>query len=440
MAEATERSHTRKVNLNDRVLKALKPARDGKPYDVRDTVVPGLRVRVMASGQRSFVLLGRFGGNPNPTRRAIGAYGALSLADARRKAQAWLHLLDQSIDPRDQEERQRLVEQQKRKNTFAAVAEDFIAEKLPSERCGRAVERDIRGSFVPAWGALPITDITDLHILSVVKAKKRTAPVHARTLLGIAKRMFAWAVDQRCYQLGVSPCRDLKPAAIVGEKRQGDRILSNDELLALWRAASRTRYPFGPVYQMLLLTALRLNEAADAHWSEFDLISGVWIIPATRMKGKDGKVRAHAVPLTDDILAVLQKLPRFNRGKFLFSTTFGEKPVWVSNKVKRKINARMVRTLRALARRRGEDPAAVTLAPWRNHDIRRSVRSQLSRLRITEEAREAVLAHARPGIKGVYDLHDYADEKREALTQWAARLRSIVAPPRGSANVIQMSA
>ena len=56
------------------------------------------------------------------------------------------------------------------------------------------------------------------------------------------------------------------------------------------------------------------------------------------------------------------------------------------------------------------------------------MRSGLSRLKIAEEAREAVLAHVRPGIKGVYDKHDYLDEKREALELWAARLRSIVSP------------
>jgi Arm DNA-binding domain len=88
MAEAAKRDHTRKVNLNDRVLKALKPARDGKPYDVRDTVVPRLLVRVMGSGKLSFALGGRFPGNPHPTRRAMGEYGAISLADARRKAHA----------------------------------------------------------------------------------------------------------------------------------------------------------------------------------------------------------------------------------------------------------------------------------------------------------------------------------------------------------------
>jgi hypothetical protein len=80
------------------------------------------------------------------------------------------------------------------------------------------------------------------------------------------------------------------------------------------------------------------------------------------------------------------------------------------------------------AQRRGDDPKKIELAPWVNHDIRRTVRSNLSRLRISEETREAVLAHARPGLAAVYDHHDYLDEKREALELWAARLRSIVEP------------
>ena len=187
-----------------------------------------------------------------------------------------------------------------------------------------------------------------------------------------------------------------------------------------------------------MLTALRLNEVADASWPEFSLEKKEWIIPADRMKGENDEARPHLVPLTPAILAVLEGLPRFRRGKYLFSTTFGEKPVWISNKVKGKVDARMLRTLRALARQRGEDADAVELEPWTNHDIRRSVRSNLSRLKISEEAREAVLAHARPGIKGVYDVHDYRDEKREALDLWAAHLDGIVAPP--PANVVNLAA
>ena len=271
--------------------------------------------------------------------------------------------------------------------------------------------------------------MTDLDVLSVIKAKKAKAPAQARNLLGIAKRFFGWAKDQRVYGLVANPCADLRPSKLIGDKVAGDRTLSDDEMFSLARASKRLPYPYGPVYQLLILTALRLNEVADTSWPEFDLRSRLWTVPSARMKGKNGKARAHAVPLTEDISSLLSALPRFKEGDYLFSTTFGKKPVWISDKVKKRIDGRMLRTLQALARRRGDDPAKVTLPHWTNHDIRRSVRSQLSRLKITEEAREAVLAHARPGIKGTYDLYDYLDEKREALELWAARLRDIVTPP-----------
>jgi hypothetical protein len=80
---------TRKLNLTDRSVKALRPAPDGKPYDVRDGIVPGLRVRVMGTGALSFVLLARFPGSPHPTRRALGPYGKLTLEQARAKAREW---------------------------------------------------------------------------------------------------------------------------------------------------------------------------------------------------------------------------------------------------------------------------------------------------------------------------------------------------------------
>jgi integrase len=417
--------------LTDRKLQALKrkPPKAGTTRDVDDGEVPGLKVRVMPSGERSFVLVARYPGSQNPTRRSLGMYGELTLAEARSRARTWRELLRKGIDPRDQEERQRLAEQRKRANTFAAVAEDFIADKLPSERKGREVERDIRREFIPLWGGRPITDIEPIDGRAVIKAVKDRAPAQARNLLGIGKRLFSWAVDQQCYGLATSPFDNLKPTKIIGEKVAGDRILSDAEIFALRRAATRTPYPHGPVYLMLLLTALRLNEAADASWPEFDLTNRLWTIPASRMKGKSGKARAHVVPLTSDIAEILEALPRFRRGDFLFSTTFGASPCWMSNKVKRRIDWRMLRTIRALARRRGDDPSKVELAPWTNHDIRRTIRSRLSRLKITEEAREAVLAHVRPGIKGTYDHHDYLDEKREALGLWANRLREIVEPP-----------
>jgi integrase len=223
--------------------------------------------------------------------------------------------------------------------------------------------------------------------------------------------------------------------------RSKGRLLSNDELFALWRAAGRMRYPAGPAYRLLCLTALRLNEAVDGARSEFNMRELIWVIPAERMKGKDSgkkQARPHAVPLTPDIIAIVEALPKFKKGKFLFSTTAGKTSTWIGTKIKQRLDRRMLLTLKALAKRRGEDPADVRLPHFINHDIRRTVRSQLSRLKVTEEAREAVLAHARPGIKGTYDLYDYLDEKREALELWAARLRSIVEPPPN--NVIKLRA
>jgi hypothetical protein len=318
------------------------------------------------------------------------------------------------------------------------VAEDFIADKLSGERKGKEVEQNIRREFMPLWRDRPITDVADVDILAVVKAKRRSAPAQARNLLGIAKRLFTWAVDQRCYGLKTSPADGLKPAKIIGEKVSGDRVLNDDEIFAAWRAAGRTPYPHGQVYQFLILSALRLNEVADASRTEFDLRELAWTIPADRMKGRNGKARPHVVPMTGGIQTILDDLPKFKKGPFLFSTNFGKSPAWMTDKVKKRLDQRMLRTLRALARRRGEDPLKVKLADWTNHDIRRTVRSNLSRLKVAEEVREAVLAHVRPGIKGTYDKYDYLEEKRHALELWAARLRDILTHPAG--NVIRLHA
>jgi integrase len=158
-----------------------------------------------------------------------------------------------------------------------------------------------------------------------------------------------------------------------------------------------------------------LNEVADAVWSEFDLPKGIWTIPAARMKGKNGRARPHTVPLTADITAILESLPRFNGGEHLFSFTNGETAVHVSDKVKKKLDAAMTEKL-------GELPA------WVNHDLRRTLRSRLSELRVSADVAEAILAHVKPGIRGVYDRYEHLDEKKHALETWAIRLRSIVEP------------
>jgi hypothetical protein len=121
-------------------------------------------------------------------------------------------------------------------------------------------------------------------------------------------------------------------------------------------------------------------------------------------------------------------LPRFKRGSFLFSTTYGAKAAWINDAVKKQLDLRMLRTLKALARTRGEDPNRVELKPWTNHDLRRTLRSGLSRLRIDRDTAEAVLAHVPGGIVGTYDVHDYFDRKKDALERWSVHVRSLTEP------------
>jgi integrase len=420
--------------LTDKTLKSLKrkPADAGTTYDEPDGIVPGLFARVSPKGRVTFILYTRYPGSPNPSRRAVGVYDGANLQKVREKARHWLDLISRGIDPAEEERALKIAAERKRANSFRNVCEDFFAEKLKGERRGYEVERDIRKNFLGPWNGRPIVDIEPEDIAAIIKAKVRDgAPVQARNLLGFAKRLFQWAVDQHAYGLKVNPAVMLKPTALCGDKVVRERNLSDEEVFAFSRAAERMRYPYGPIYRLLLLTGLRLNEVVDAKWSEFDLAKGTWTIPASRMKGKNGKARDHVVPLTDDILKVINRLPRFATGEYLFSTNYGgkRKPCWISSEVKNKLDARMLRTLRAMAKKRGDDPRKVTLEHWQNHDLRRVVRSGLSKLKIVDEVAEAVLAHRRKGIQGVYDRHDYLAEKKEALQLWAGRLRDIVSPP-----------
>ncbi len=426
------KASTEHRKLTDRYLQSLDGAEDGAPYDVRDDEVRGFRVRVMGTGERTFVLLARFSKDAHPTRRALGTYPVISLAEAREKALAWKKLIKKGIDPAQAEAR-------KRENSFAAVAEQFIAyihrQKL---RTAPVMERNLRETFIEGakWGPRPVAEIAADDVKRVIrKAVEREATYQAFHDFALIRRLFNWAIGTDDYGLQVNPCERLNTKDLIGERYARDRVLSDDELRALWRATERMGYPYGPLYRLLAMTGLRLGEACSARWSEFDLVRKEWTIPAERMKKVKGGAKPFMVPLTDAATDVLSALPRFNGGDFLFSHSYGKRPLRPNlfSDPKERLDRLMVEELRKTA----ADPERVELPEFVNHDIRRTVRTHLSALRIGEEVREAVLAHVRPGIKGVYDKHQYLDEKREALTLWNARLRSIVESP--PANVVDFA-
>ena len=402
-------------SLTDRTIKALenKPAKVGTTYDVRDGVVPGLHVRVMPSGQRTFVLVARFGGSKNPTRRRLGAYGELTLEEARQKARHWLDLIGRGVDPKHEEERQRQAALRKQENSFAVVSEEFIKRHASKLRKSATIERELRHEFISRWGDRPITDISQHDVVSVLDAAvDRGAFYQAHNLLGHCRGLFNWALARGIYGLEKSPCDRLKPQAVIGRRLARQRILSDDEVRALWAAAEAMRYPYGPLLKMLLITGQRRSEVSEARWSEFDLAKKLWVIPPARMKTN----AAHEVPLSDEAMKVLVSLPRFNRGDALFSSTYGVKPVNGFARAKEILDREMTARL------------PIAPSPYVLHDIRRSVRTHLSALPIPDLVRELVISHTKPGLHRVYDQHRYIVEKRHALDLWGARLRDIVQP------------
>jgi integrase len=409
--------------LTDRTIKSLakKPAKPGQTYDVPDAIVPGLAVRVMPSGQRSFVLVTRFPGRKNPTRRSLGIYGAISLDTAREKARVWLDLIRRGIDPYIEEERQRREEIRKQAHTFTSVAEEFIRVHISKTRKAVGVEQSIRKEFIARWGERPIADITSHDVVAVIDAAvERGAPYQAQNLLGYAKSLFSWAVGRPDYGLETSPCDRLKPKNLIGKKKARQRILTDPEIKVLWSSAETMGYPYGPLIKLLLIGGQRLNEVARARWTEFDLDKKLWTIPAERMKAE----AAHTVPLSDEALKVLQELPRFTKGDHLFSTTHGELPVNSFSKAKNRLDGLMTQKLG-------------TIESFVFHDIRRTMRTGLSKLPdVSDIVRELVIAHTQSGLHKVYDQYKYDAEKRKALDLWAGALRDIVTPP--PANVVKM--
>jgi integrase len=422
----------RYVALSDQKIAALRPG--AARYAIYDRQVPGLAVRVQPTGHKSYVLGARYPNDPHFTRRELGQVGRIDLAEARAKARAWLALIEKGTDPREAEAREREAAQLAAGNAFAAVAEDFIVRHLRGKRKARVVERDIRKELIPVWGEKPIGSITRRDVVILIERiadRGRGSGAYARNIFDHIRAVFSWAINRSIYNLEHSPVDRLKPRDLLGAKRQRERVLTDDELIALWRATARTPYPFGVLVRLIMLTGVRLNEAAAARWREFD--DTLWVIPAARFKMN----AEHRVPLTSAAKELLMELPRWTRSDYVFSVS-GEAPFKGLSRAKTRLDQRMLRSWRALGRARGVDRRQATFDNWTLHDVRRTVRTRLSELRVPEAAAELVIGHSKKGLARIYNQHEFADEMREALELWSSRLRSIV-EPQVTAKVVMMT-
>jgi integrase len=440
MLPQTEQAIMARSVLTDRFISSDKRRPRKGRIDYPDALVPGLALRVTDAGHKSFVLIARYPQNPkNPTRRALGDVGVITLEQARAKARRWLELIGKGIDPKVQEARQRAAEQRRQVNSFAAMANEYLTREATKLAHHVQARRIIEAEFVKRWGSRPATDILPEEAAAAIRAiVKRGSPAQARNAFGHGSRMFNWAIGTHEFGITVSPFASLRATDLAGKKVLRDRVLEDHELRAIWQAANgltsaeavaeaRRRdvkrdpnqplgYPYGPVVRLMVLTGQREREVSDMRWSEIDFDNRIWTIPSKRMKGK----RAHVIPLAPEALALLKSLPRFSGGECVFSATGGVKPVNGFSKTKERLDK------------------VSGVSGWVLHDLRRTMRTHLSALPIEDRVREHMIAHAQPGLHQVYDRHRYGGEKRRGFELWEQRLRGIVEP--GTAEVADLTA
>jgi integrase len=176
-------------------------------------------------------------------------------------------------------------------------------------------------------------------------------------------------------------------------------------------------YPYGPYFRLLALTALRRTQACDV--SREEIKGDRWIIPGERMKKK----LPHLVPITPRIAELLESLPRYNAGPYLFSNDAGQRPIAAFSQMKRALDEAMTKELAKEGR---------AFVPFVIHDIRRTCRTRFSDTKlvgkIDREIRERLIAHVPAKLVRTYDLHDFEEEKRTALEAWHKALDHIVKP------------
>jgi len=192
--------------------------------------------------------------------------------------------------------------------------------------------------------------------------------------------------------------------------------------------------PFGIFFQLLILTGQRRSEVAGIAWPELNREEAIWVIPTERAKNK----AAHIVPLSPAVIDQIDRLagvagepnPKWPKVGLLLSTN-GRTQISGISKAKRRLDAGIAK------RKDGE-----ALDHWRINDLRRTLATGLQRLGIRFEVTEAVLNHvsgAKSGVAGVYQQHDWKDEKRSALDAWARHVGDLVSPSEQE-NIVSLDA
>jgi integrase len=363
--------------LTDRFCAHAKARPDEVQTDYFDEATKGLALRVSRSGTKSWTWHHTINGKR--ARLTFGNYPAISLGAARAKADEARTLGPEAIAKAD---------------SFQAICEEYLTREGSKLRTVEWRRQVLERLVHPALGGNPITEIRRSDIVRLLdQIEDENGPAMANRTLGIIQKIMNWHAARS---------DDFRSPIVRGMARGSnvarDRILTDDELRAIWRATDSS--PFGSFVRFLLLTAARRNEAARMEWGE--ITSGDWTLPAARNKTNQDLIR----PLSQ---AALAALPPGN-GQWIFVNSQGTGPLVDFVRTKTKLDA------------------ACGVTGWTLHDLRRTARSLMSRAGVPSDHAERCLGHVIGGVRGTYDRHEYHSEKAKAFEALAGLIERIVNP------------
>lgn len=429
-----------RVPITDKYLKNIDvppPGRSRLDYDT-DPHYRGFAICVTATGSISFRCV--YTTPEGESRRHVfGHFPAMSVALARKEFARLRLIIDQGGDPagakvKARKDAEEARERDEREITVRQLCEKYIAEHAVHKRSGAEDERRINRQVIPRWGdrkakAVTRADVQDM-LADLYEAGKNAEAQHCRALVS---KIYNFARGHRKIDIDDNPCFGL-PKVEKHQKVKARRraLTTQQEFRLFWHVTSGRPGWLQSMPQVeadclrfMLLTGCRPSEAAELPWAEIDLDANEWVLHEDRSKNE----MAHLVPLVPAAKAILLKYwdkDSRKRGAYVFPGPRGgsQSENRLAN-VMRRVCTRMER----LAARYELPFEKVT-----PHDLRRTVETGMAAAKVPKEYRDRVLNHKDSSVGGThYNVHDYADEKREALEKWARRLDTMVT---GGSNVV----
>jgi integrase len=396
----------------------------GRQVVLWDRKVPGFGVRIFPSGKRIYFFRFRSKTTGQQRRVTIGLHGPLTVEKAREAAADLYEPVRKGRDP--VQERQQMAAR-RGPDRIEAVVEEFLVRYMAGkERAPRYIEetrRNFAKHVLPRWQGRDIRGITRRDVIELLDAiVDEGKPVAANRTLAAVRKLFNWAL-----QRGIIEASPVALVEMPGPERKRERTLAADEIRAVWDAAGELGYPFGHFFQMALATGQRREEVARMRWADIDEAERIWTLSSEMTKAG----RAHVVPLSafaQEILAeakererLLQAEPDRARLRTCVFTTRADRPISGYSKAKARLDKVVATT------RKGEGLAAIDA--WTIHDLRRTVGTGLGKLGVPRFIIARVLNHADRTVTGIYDRHEYLEEKRLALEAWGTYLANLIVPP-----------